>query len=206
MKDTAFVPAPESSVHIPIPEHSLLAIYEKYFDGTWPDLYTVHSYGPVYENILAPYRFTAKNILEIGLFTGARLRIWEEYFKGNVYGIDCDERPHAGMADLRPMILEGTHNIHIFDACNKTEIQKRFKKVKFDVVIEDASHDVRQQVDLYKAWKPYLAPGAIYIIEDIQHIDENILVFQRIDSEKTVEIIDRRSINNRYDDVIIVIK
>ena len=48
---------------------TLLEIYNKFYDPKtgWPDRNTTHSYIEVYEEILAPYRKKAKNILEIGL-------------------------------------------------------------------------------------------------------------------------------------------
>lgn len=185
---------------------TLSEIYQKHFDGTWPDMGSVHSYLEVYEELLAPYRFTAKNILEIGLFNGIRQLIWEEYFSGTVHGIDCDEQPHGGMADLRPMIQSGKHNIHIFDACDTKEIEKRFKGMEFQVIIEDASHDPIQQVDLYNAWKPYLAPGGLYVIEDIQNLDESRNTLVGLDPERTAHVYDLRGVKQRYDDVIIVYK
>lgn len=177
--------------------------------GHSSDKGSVHSYLPVYENILAPYRETAKNILEIGIFHGDSLRMWEEYFSGKVYGIDCDEQPHGGLADLRPMIKEGTHNIAIMDATDSAAIEKNFSGIKFDVIIEDAGHDISQQLQLYKAWRPYLNEGGIYIVEDIQHINRDDMFFKSIehfDPKLTVEIIDRRHLKQRYDDVMVIIK
>lgn len=165
----------------------------------------VHSYLPVYEEILAPYRTKAKNILEIGLFNGASLLMWEEYFSGKVYGIDCSETPHDGMADLRPLIAEGTHNILILDAEDPAAIKKAFKGVKFDVVIEDAGHHIEQQLKLYEVLKPYLSEAAIYVIEDIQNIDETSELFEKIDSGKVVTILDRRWRKDRYDDCLVII-
>lgn len=184
---------------------TLSEIYQKHFDGTWPDLFTVHSYGDVYEEILAPYRTTAKNILEIGLFTGARLKIWEEYFTGTVHGIDCDEQPHGGMADLRPMIASGKHNIHIFDACDTKEIERRFKGITFDIVIDDAAHSLEQNLTLFEAWKPYMNKGGLYIIEDIGSIDETRSIYEGIAPGQRVEILDLRNKKNRFDDVLVLI-
>lgn len=167
---------------------------------------TVHSYLPVYELLFSFKRNTAKNILEIGLFNGASLLMWEQYFSGEVYGIDCSETPLDGMADLRPLLEEGTHNIFILDAENQKDIKRAFKGKKFDVIIEDAGHHVEQQLKLYEVFKPYLSKDAIYIIEDIQDIDNTRSLFEYIDPAKTVTIIDRRVIKNRYDDVLCIIK
>lgn len=174
--------------------------------GKGSDKNTVHSYLPVYEQILSPYRETAKNVLEIGLFNGHSLLMWEKYFAGTVYGIDCSDQPHGGLADLRPLIEEGSHHISIFDAENKSEVYGRFCDVKFDVIIEDAGHEVNQQLNLYKVWKPYLSENGIYIIEDVQAIDAHRHLFENIDTEKTVIIIDNRQVSLRYDDVLVIIK
>jgi hypothetical protein len=138
----------------------------------------IHSYVSVYDEILAPYRTTAKNILEIGLFNGDSLLMWEQYFAGRVYGVDCSETPHGGMADLRPLINKGTHDIFILDAENPNEVEKYFKDIKFDVIIEDAGHDVNQQARIYERFKPYIQEGGIYIIEDIQDIDKHKWFFE----------------------------
>jgi hypothetical protein len=185
---------------------NLKDICEYYKVGDWPDKDSVHSYIEVYSEILSPYRETAKNILEIGLMSGESLRMWQDYFTGKVYGIDCSETPVDGMADLRPIIAEGKHNILIFDACDKSEWQKHFKGVKFDVIIEDAAHSLEQQLSIYDALKPFIADNGIYIIEDIQSIDTDRSYFENIDSEKSVEIVDRRNLKARFDDVLIIIR
>lgn len=181
---------------------TLQEIYNKHKVGDWPDKGSVHSYIEVYEEILAPYRHTAKNILEIGLMSGESLRMWTEYFKGSwVFGIDCDIRPVNGMADLTQAIADGL-NIVIGDASNPEVIENWFKGLKFDVVIEDANHSVEQQLQIYSVLKPYMNKGSIYIIEDIQNIDETKAIFNAIGGE----VIDRRQKKHRYDDVLVIIK
>ena|ERR1035437_7980750 len=166
----------------------------------------VHDYLGIYERYLEPYRDTAINILEIGLFNGASLLMWEQYFSGKVYGIDCDEQPHGGLADLRPLIKEGTHNIFIGDATSEDFIENSFNGIKFDVIIEDCSHDLIQQLKLYELFKPYLNENYLYCIEDIQNIDATREVFENFFSEQKILIIDRRHVKQRFDDVLILIK
>lgn len=174
--------------------------------GKGSDKNTDHSYVPYYETIFEPYRHTAANILEIGIFKGHSLLMWEEYFNGRVYGIDCTDQPVGGMADLRPMIESGQHNIEIMDACDETEVAKRFGDLRFDVIIDDAQHEINQQLDLYNLWKHYLTPNSVYIIEDVQNIDADREKFLSLDPEKSIEVVDRRAYKGRYDDILIVIK
>ena len=161
----------------------------------------VHSYLPVYEEILAPYRNKAKNILEIGLFNGASLLMWEQYFSGKVFGVDCDVKPHGGMADLTELIESGKHNIWIMDAEDPAQLEKWFKGIKFDVVIEDAAHHIEQQINIYHNMKPYLAEGSIYVVEDVQDLDKTRHLFW-----PEGEIVDLRKVKHRYDDVLIIIR
>lgn len=157
---------------------------------------TVHSYIELYEDILAPYR-KAKKVLEIGIFAGHSLRMWEEYFsEAEVYGVDLCDQPHGGLADLRPMIAEGTHKIILMDATNPDHIKKHFEGQKFGVIIEDANHNLADQIRIFNNLRPHF--NGIYIIEDIADIDKDRIVFEKMG----FKIIDRRHIKGRFDDVI----
>ena len=180
---------------------TLEQIYLKHKKGDWPDKGSVHSYIEVYEKLLAPYRMKAKNILEIGLMSGESLRMWDEYFSGTVYGMDCSIKPVDGLADLTQVIKEG-YNVKIGDASRPDDIYRHFKGTTFDVIIEDAGHDFGQQLAIYAALWDYVRLGGIYIIEDVQDIDATKKNFEVLGGE----VIDRRHIKNRYDDVLVIIR
>lgn len=185
---------------------TLLDLYNKHKKGDWPDKGSIHSYIEVYEEILAPYRLNPDcNILEIGLMSGESLRMWSEYFTGSVFGMDCDIKPINGMADLTQAIIDG-YNIKIGDATNPVHVLLFFSGLMFDVIIEDAGHDVTQQLEIYSVFKPYLNKGGIYIIEDVQDINKDKAFFLNIDDTKSVQIFDRRKVKGRYDDCLIIIK
>lgn len=184
----------------------LSELYQATKVGLWSDKGTDHSYIELYSEILEPYRTKAKRVLEIGILGGESLRMWEMYFaKASVHGAELSTRPVGGMANLEPMIAEGKHNIHIFDATDKTQVDKEFIGMRFNVVIDDASHVLEHQLAIYQNMKPYLAKGAMYIIEDVDKIDEVRSIFENIDSEKKITIYDRRHIKNRFDDVVVTI-
>lgn len=185
---------------------TLQQLYNETKVGLWSDKGTDHSYIELYSDILEPYRTNARRVLEIGMLGGESLRMWEMYFdKASVHGADISIRPVGGMANLEPMIAEGGHNIHIMDATDKKQVNKEFIGMRFDVVIDDASHVLEHQLAIYKNMKPFLAKGAIYIIEDVDNIDESRSVFEGMDKSKDIKIYDRRSIKGRFDDVIVVL-
>jgi hypothetical protein len=131
--------------------------------------------------------------------------MFHEYFAGDVYGMDCDIKPIGGMADLTEAIAEGLR-ICIGDATSPQDVKKYFEGIKFDVIIEDAGHELNQQLSIYHNLKHYLSDGGIYIIEDVQDIDFSRLAFEKIDPKRKVEILDRRNLKSRYDDVLIIIR
>jgi SAM-dependent methyltransferase len=187
---------------------TLAQIYESYQSpASWGDKGTVHSYIEVYERMLASYRFRpGVKVLEIGLMNGASMQMWEEFFtNGTVYGIDLNDHP-LDMVDLSPMIAEGTHHITLIDATNPVLVNQHFGGMKFDVIIEDASHLLEHQFSIYENFKDKLNPGALYVIEDIENIDATRERFEQIDPAKHVTIIDRRGVKGRFDDVLVVIE
>lgn len=183
---------------------TLLDLYNKYKVGDWPDKNSVHSYIEVYQKIFEPYRHTAKNILEIGLMSGESLRMWSEYFDGNVWGMDCSVTPINGLANLTQVIDEG-YNVVIGDATNESDIDNYFRDIKFDIVIDDASHSVISQLKTYDIFKKRMFDNSMFVIEDIQDIDYTKELFYDMDSEKNIQIIDRRNVKGRYDDVLVII-
>jgi hypothetical protein len=188
---------------------TLAQIYERYKSNAhmgvgFGDKGTVHSYIEVYEKVLAPYRKTAKNVLEIGLLNGDSLRMWEEYFDTeNVQGVDIEEKP-MGLFDLTHMVRDG-HKITFFDASLPEEVSRHFIGQVFDVVIEDASHALEHQLATYANMKPFMANDSIYIIEDVANIDTVRPLFESIDPDRHVVIEDRRHIKDRFDDVMVII-
>ena len=166
----------------------------------------VHSFIEVYEELFAPYQTTARNVLEIGLMGGHSLLMWEKYFaQAAVHGIDLCDQPHGGLADLRPLIAEGTHRIALLDATLPEQVETAFGSTLFDVIVEDASHALSHQLSIYANFKSHLAFDGIYAIEDVADIDRDRALFENIDKERRVQIIDRRQVKGRFDDVLVVI-
>lgn len=188
---------------------SLAEIYPRYAGVDCPhgcDKGSTHDYLAVYEALLAPYRATAQRVLEIGIMGGHSLRMWEEYFTvAEVWGVDLCEQPHGGLADLRPMIAENTHHIALFNAADAALVEQQFAGYIFDVIVEDAGHQLHEQITIYNNFKRHLSPNGIYFIEDVEDIDRDHAALDAIDSARRVRVFDRRAAKGRFDDVLVVI-
>lgn len=178
---------------------TLQEIYDKFKthgDKGYGDKGSVHSYIPYYEELLTPYR---KNscFLEIGLQGGNSLRMWNEYFiDSHVVGVEIFEHRTGGLH------LDPNYNVIVYDA-TKLSFLEKIQNLTFDVIIDDGSHYLHEQIQTFHLLKNKMNAGGIYIIEDIKDIDSSRRYFQ--DGLHTNhEILDLRSVKNRRDDVLVI--
>lgn len=120
-----------------------------------------HNYMRYYERMLGTYRADELTIVEIGVQYGYSLQAWDEIFpNANVHGID--KSPLCAQEHMTRAKL------HTFDATNLEECTAFFTKLgPVDVLIEDASHQSQEQVNLFHALFRYVRSGGFYVIEDI---------------------------------------
>jgi 23S rRNA U2552 (ribose-2'-O)-methylase RlmE/FtsJ len=156
---------------------------------------TAHSYIDEYARLLEPYRHNS-SVLEIGIAYGKSLQMWTEYFiESKIIGVDYKT------SDIYPFLNDPKYNIIISDATKK-EFLNQIENITFDVIIDDASHELEDQLKTFNILKDKMNLNGIYIIEDIQNIDLSKKYFEKI--HNNFEIIDNRHIKNRYDDILIV--
>lgn len=187
-------------------EHNLKTlqkIYEGFADYTGAghgDKGSVHTYIESYERLLTPYRNNSCNILEIGLAYGESLEMWHEFFdsKANIYGLDIHTK------EIGPYLTDERFKINIMDATSPL-IPQYYEGIKFDVIIEDGSHTFKDQIETFNLLKGNMNKGGIYIIEDVNCLDDKYADFLYLNGNSdNCEVIDNRKIKGRVDDVLIV--
>ena len=133
---------------------TLIQLVKKY---SKTDKESVHGYMSLYQEYFSPYQTKDIKLLEIGIQLGDSIRMWNDYFEnGNIFGIDID---HVHMIN---------ENCFIIDAGKREDLKKLVDKCgKFDIIIDDGSHNmVDHQISLGYLFK-YLKLGGIYVIEDL---------------------------------------
>ena len=124
--------------------------------------------------------------------------MWVEYFiNSKVYGIDITDEY------IKDLIEENKYNIIIGNACSE-DILNQLNNLTFDVVIDDGSHLIDDQINSFNILKNIMNPNGIYIIEDVNNLDSTIDRYKEL--HNNVEIIDNRHIKNRVDDVLVIYK
>ena len=165
-------------------------------DGT--DKTTLHSYGDIYETLFDS--LTPKSILEIGVFSGAFLRVLAEYYNSatEIIGIDItlDKIKFPAEDPVKIFQLDGTN------AQTAVTLGRRY-----DLIVEDASHLPEHQKMSLMIFADYLNPGGVYIIEDIAH-PELRQDLQTIADVRglTMEWHDLRNVKGRFDDILAVFR
>lgn len=178
---------------------TLNEIYENYKGPEGHgDKGTAHTYIDVYEELLKPYRDNG-SILEIGIYLGHSLRMWREYFKtGIVAGSDITIFPSA-----QDLLIDDNYKIFHWDA-TREDFPNELGDLKFDVIVDDGSHIIQDQIKSFNLLKHKINPGGVYVIEDVNGIDQFQNDFKSLHSN--CDIIDNRHIKGRFDDVLIIYK
>lgn len=112
---------------------------------------TAHQYCDFYQANIG----TPKTIIEFGVLNGASLKMWRDMYPGSVViGLDIE--------DKKP--IPGVYIFNI-DATKENWITKITPR--FDLIVDDASHVVEDQIASFNLWWPLVNKGGCYIIEDI---------------------------------------
>ena len=136
-----------------------------------------HRYDRVYVPALEHLRDKEFNMLEIGIFKGASVEAWREYFpKANFFGIDIFVR-------MTPEDIPALNRSRV-KWCKCDSIvgpNDEFNKmvgdidIKFDVIIDDGMHTHDSQRCTFDNFSPYLSDEGMYFIEDVWafgHMDD----------------------------------
>lgn len=150
-----------------------------------------HHFTREYHRRFKDARTSVQRFLEVGVFKGASLRMWNDYFtQAEIIGLDYFKNQHAVLKrnlakDLRQFLREGNDfyaevrrgdygpRMKVIDA-NQSDsaamaavVQGLSEGPAFDIIIEDGSHMMRDQQLNLAQLLPLVKPGGIYVIEDL---------------------------------------
>jgi hypothetical protein len=119
-----------------------------------------HGYLRHYERLLGAMRHEPITLLEIGVFRGASLSMWSEYFeKATIVG-----------GDIQPECLKYATErckIEIGSQADPNFLDGLGKKWRPHVIIDDGSHQASHVLLTFRTLYPHLREGGIFIVEDV---------------------------------------
>jgi hypothetical protein len=133
-----------------------------------------HNYYLHYEKKFGAIRHKVKKVLEIGVFKGHSMLLWNDYFpNATIYGVDIDlDQKHLGQNAKD--ICKGKERIKLleFNACDEIELGKVIKsgwfgEEPFDIIIDDGSHHPVHQAQALLMYMPMLSSDGTFVVEDI---------------------------------------
>jgi len=151
---------------------------------SWTDEDATHSYLPLYTELFARLRTTAKNVLEIGIERGESVAPWNYYFENaTIHGLDCMSYDNV-WTELKKMKRVNLNTVSDADAvkpvsycvnmitdCEAYTIKPvsyfKQKGIKFDVMIDDGPHTLESMLIFVQNYLPLLSDNGILIVEDI---------------------------------------
>ena len=162
-----------------------------------------HSYAELYDIILAPYRERPINLLEIGIYQGGSLLMWQHYFPDAVVSaIDIDPR---GMHPTNTERLDYDRlRLYYGSAYTMQMVEVLMQSDEYDIIIDDGPHTLQSQVFAARNYRQLLAPGGVLVIEDVQditHLDALTAVLPERE-RGWVQTYDLRHVKGRYDDIV----
>lgn len=118
-------------------------------------------YADFYDKWFGEIKEKVTDVCEIGVLDGASLKCYYDYFpSARILGLDINDKSHYRNDRVSTGILDQSNEQELINFADK-------HIGKFDILIDDGSHDIEhQQLTFGKLFKT-IKPGGLYIIEDM---------------------------------------
>ena len=138
--------------------NDLLKFYES---NTRKDLNKWKHYFDIYDENFSKFRNKKITVLEIGIFRGGSLKMWESYFGAQVKIIGVDINPICKQYE------NNNTKIYIDDQTNENFLKSIFdENERPDIIIDDGGHTSNQQISSFNFLFEELKLGGVYVVED----------------------------------------
>ena len=156
-----------------------------------------HGYARIYEKYLKEHKDKNLNIIELGSFYGNASAAFYFYFKNSqIYSADINPDMYIYRSKRLKNFFTDT------SSRSSIEINILSRNIEFDLIIEDASHMLKDQIiSLFILFKN-LKSGGLFIVEEIDFPEkrEDMRIGQEFPDLKTIlnKIINKENFNSKY--------
>lgn len=140
---------------------TLERLYDQH-EGKLTDKWSL--YLSEYNRLFAPYRERPIRLLEIGIQNGGSLEVWTKFFRRAQKLVGCDINPKCSSLhydDPRVAVVVADANT------DEAEQQILTHSTRFDLIIDDGSHDSSDIIRSFARYFPHLECGGLYVVEDL---------------------------------------
>ena len=141
---------------IELPDHSDYLVRNGLSLNVMKDAAKLIEYGQEFSRL----REEPITVLEIGVKTGASIRLWQRYFpNARIVGVDI--RPRELSNAKRIVLVQG-------DQSDRSFLERLARDYgPFGLIIDDGSHVPSHQILTFEALFPHLLSGGVYVCEDV---------------------------------------
>lgn len=125
-----------------------------------------HPYTAVYSMLFAPLKNKPIRFAEIGVAGGASALLWEIYFTHRDTEVRMFDRDQNFLDRARKHV-GGRFTFELMDVSLDGDVSRALGQDKYDVIIDDSSHDFYHQIRIINEAWPCLKSGGMLIVEDI---------------------------------------
>lgn len=167
-----------------------------------------HSYGVIYQAIAKQLNASKKlvSVVEIGVQFGGSVLLWQDLLpKSRIVGIDVEDKMHE---HVKEKLDWSRVDVWRKDAYSPETIQSLRELFPDGIMfmVDDGPHTLNTQMAFVRNYTPLLSGGGYAVVEDIQGDSQVRELSAAVPEGLEWEAIDRRSVNGRYDDLMLVIK
>lgn len=121
-------------------------------------------YFEIYHRHFKKFIGRKPNVMEIGIYSGGSLAMWQSYFgpECRIYGVDIQPECLAYQSDSVTVLIGDQGDRRFWNRVKATVPH-------LDVIIDDGSHRAEDQVATLEELLPHLAPGGVYLCEDVHN-------------------------------------
>ena len=177
-------------------------------DNTLTDKNTLHSYLDLYQTLFENKKNTTKNILEIGIYKGGSIKLWDDFFTNTtIYGLEYDNINYPfnnNDNNNNTITIYKSTDAYNIDFFNNTFLHKN---IKCDFLIDDGPHTLESMQSFILLYSQIMTYDGILIIEDVQSIEWIELLKNVVppNLKQFIKVYDLRENKNRYDDIVFTI-
>src|SRR5262249_42619364 len=144
------------------------------------------------EEFLLDLREEPVRLLEIGIWKGSSLLMWADWLpRAEIHGIDLQ----------LPDLTHDRIRMHQHSQCDQAALSLLADDY-FDVIIDDGSHNLTDQLQSIHYLWPKLRNGGFYFVEDIQHAGY-VKYFSMLPGFRCWDLRDRVG---RWDDILVMLR
>ena len=199
-----------------VPKTDLCRLFYGYGSDKCPQIF--HSYSEEYYDILKNYKYSYKNVLEIGIGTneimrpiagekyqiGSSLRAWRDFFENaKIFGLDINRDVLFKCERLYTFYTNQSDRDSLLRTMSEIRTEMSNNDLKFDFIIDDGSHIISDMTLTFSTLIDFLHTDGTYIIEDIKKIDIPYFI-DFLKNFKNIEIISIHSGNTEWDGFIAI--